>query len=475
VVAEVTRIIEVAEETLNLPARTSNKRVRALAGALVAVLLALPACTDEDPEPSEPSRPPNVLIILTDDQRAAGTMAVMPATKRLFKRGGTYFPEAVTTTPLCCPSRASIFTGRYAHNHGIQVRVNDSPDFDTDTMLMRYLHDSGYRTGFFGKYLNGWPLRKSPPDADKWAIFGHSLFSGYRGGNWNVNGEKLVLDEYSTTFMSEQARDFIRTSERNDDKPWALFVNTGAPHKPAIPEKRYERAPVTPFDVPDDIYEPDDRDKPSFVRDLRVGRYNIRKLRAAQLRTLMSVDDMVERIFKSIDRHGERDTIAFFMSDNGNFWGEHGGYGKFLPYEMSIRIPMYMRWPGKVGAGGVDRRLAANIDITPTIFDAVSLEPEHTMDGKSLFEEWDRDQILIEFWESFHIPTWASIWADGFQYTEYYDANGAVTDREHYDLRQDPFQNSNVFADDNPTNDPNIDELSEQLRRYRECSAGDCP
>jgi arylsulfatase A-like enzyme len=355
------------------------------------------------------------------------------------------------------------------------VRVSDSPDFDTDTMVMRYLHDGGYRTGFFGKYLNGWPLRKNPPDVDKWAIFGHSLFSGYRGGNWNVNGKKLVLDEYSTTFMSAQARDFIRTSERNDGKPWALFVNTGAPHKPAIPEKRYERAPVPDYEVPDEIYEHDATDKPPFIEDLRVGRHKIKKLRAAQLRTLMSVDDMIDRIFRSIDRHGERDTIAFFMSDNGNFWGEHGGYGKFLPYEMSISIPFFMRWPGRVEPGAVDLRLAANIDVAPTIFDAAAIEPEHSIDGKSLFYKWDRSTILIEFWESFHLPTWASIWSDTYQYTEYYDAAGAVTMREHYDLQQDPLQNSNVFADDDPTNDPNVDELSEQLRRYRECAAEECP
>ncbi|MGH2808691.1 MAG: sulfatase-like hydrolase/transferase [Actinomycetota bacterium] len=459
----------------NIPGGTPGKRVRPPIAALALALLVLPACDYSDPAARRPPRRPNVLIILTDDQRAEGTMSVMPATKRLFQSAGTYFPEAVTTTPLCCPSRASIFTGRYTHNHGLLVRVEKPSDVDRDTMLMRYLHDDGYRVGFFGKYLNGWPLRTGPPDVDRWAIFGHSLFSGYRGGNWNVNGTKRIVNEYSTTFMTRQARTFIRAGERNDRRPWALFVNTGAPHKPAIPEERYQGAPVPPFDVTDRIYEPNDRDKPAFIRDLRVSRSQSERLRAEQLRTLMSVDDMIEEIFDTMNVRGERDTIAIFMSDNGNFWGEHGNDGKFLPYEMSIRIPMYMRWPGRVDPGVVDRRLAANIDVTPTILDAVEIEPEHILDGKSLFEEWDRDDILVEFWESFHVPTWASIWSDGFQYTEYYDADGLVTDREHYDLEADPLQNENVLVDDDQSNDPDVDELSAQLRIYRGCAGQECP
>lgn len=108
------------------------------------------------------ARAPNVLIILTDDQRATGTMGVMPETRRVFKRNGTRFTRAFATTPLCCPSRASIFTGRYAHNHG--VKNNDSvASLDHRSTLQRYLKHAGYRTGIFGKFLNSSPMKTDPP------------------------------------------------------------------------------------------------------------------------------------------------------------------------------------------------------------------------------------------------------------------------------------------------------------------------
>ena len=103
---------------------------------------------------------PNVLVIITDDQRLEGTMAVMPSTRHEFGDLGVTYPNAFVTTPLCCPSRASIFSGKYAHNHGI--RVNDGRAFDASQSWPRYLHDAGYFTGLFGTYLAGVSPRSVP-------------------------------------------------------------------------------------------------------------------------------------------------------------------------------------------------------------------------------------------------------------------------------------------------------------------------
>ena len=116
------------------------------------------------------STPPNILMIVTDDQ-TKGTMSVMPRTRALMVEGGTSFTNAYVTTPLCCPSRASILTGRYAHNHG--VRNNDDGVeyvLDPDSTIERYLHDAGYRTAMYGKFLNGWPIYLNPPSFDRWAF-----------------------------------------------------------------------------------------------------------------------------------------------------------------------------------------------------------------------------------------------------------------------------------------------------------------
>ena len=113
---------------------------------------------------------PNILFIVTDDQELQGTMAVMPSTAKWFKNGdsgsgitgGTEFANGSVTTPLCCPSRASIFSGRYAHNHGVH-KITEPQNLDQSTTLQRYLQQAGYRTGIFGKFLNDWDVTGQPP------------------------------------------------------------------------------------------------------------------------------------------------------------------------------------------------------------------------------------------------------------------------------------------------------------------------
>src|SRR6185503_665738 len=164
---------------------------------------------------------------------------------------------------------------------------------------------------------------------------------------------------------------FINESETQDATPWFLEVSTTAPHAPFTPEAAYASAPVPPFSPTPSYFEADKRDKPLFIENELDDASQIQTDRTAQLRTLMSVDDLVQQVFTTLEADGEAEnTLAIFLSDNGYLWGEHGLEAKGFAYDESIRVPMYMRWPAHVVPDATDSRLVSNIDLAPTIADA---------------------------------------------------------------------------------------------------------
>ena len=451
----------------------SGKRLLAAAIAVAAAAGAVPGRAPV--ARAQTPLPPNILIILTDDQRRPGTLEVMPATRRIFRRGGTDFVNAFSTTPLCCPARASIFTGQYAHNH--QVRTNgDGENLDQQATMQRYLQERNYRTAIFGKYMLGSPITAPPPHFDEWAIFRRSTYS-YRGGEWNVNGQVRTIDRYSTRYIADKAAGFVAGTEELDIQPWMMFLSTAAPHKPYLAENRYRDAPLPRWRPTPAMNENNLDDKPPYFRAY-AGPRTGRQTRDAQLRTLMSVDDMIEKVFDTLRATGEeRDTLAIYISDNGFLWGEHRLVHKKFPYLPSVEIPLLMRWPGRVTAGARDRRLAANIDLLPTVLEAALISPdeEHPIDGRSLLAEGSRDRLLLEYWQERALPSWASTITRDYQYIEYYDSNGNFLFPEYYDLANDPWQLHNRFGDREPSNDPDDGPLSEQLSLDRNCVGSSCP
>ena len=436
----------------------------------------------EDPER------PNILIFVTDDQRAANTMWVMPKTRRYFQEGGVQFTNAFATTPLCCPSRATIFTGRYAHNTG--VRSNGRlGGLDRTTLFPRLLQEAGYRTAIVGKFFNGWPLERTPPYFHRWAV-GQGP---YIDPPINVNGTVRSVDGYSTALMGRFGTRFLRGFERRDAAPWFLYVAPIAPHHPWIPAADDRFAPVGSWDGTPAVRERDRSDKPPFVRRVHYSLSEGRAVREGQLRSLMSVDDMVARVFRTLRTLGEaRNTLAIFTSDNGFLWADHhlGGARrtagqKRLPYTASIEIPFLLRWPGHVAAGSHDNRLTGNVDIAPTVLHAAGVAADPTkppLDGRSLFSGESRARIPLEYWhgrQSDWIPTWASLRTHDYQYIEYYRDDGTRFFREYYDLVRDPWQLRNLFRDGNAANDPDVSAISAQLRLDRRCrgttGAAACP
>jgi arylsulfatase A-like enzyme len=422
---------------------------------------------------------PNVLLIMTDDQRADGTMEVMPLTRQWFEDGGVRFSRAYATTPLCCPSRASIVSGRYTHNHG--VRTNDDANvLDQRFTIQAYLKAAGYRTGLFGKYFNAWNFFQNPPSFDDWGI----TTAGYTPIRLNVNGTVTTTTQYATSYVRDNAVRFIEEAENQDATPWFLNLWTTAPHSPYTPDTAYQSASVPPFSPTPANSETDKRDKPPHVQAENVDMAAVEADRANQLRTLMSVDDMVQTVFQTLEATGETsDTLAIFVSDNGFMWGEHGMRAKGDPYDPSVRIPLYVRWPGHVVAGATDSRLVANLDVAPTIADAVGgIAPPVPMDGRSVLDTMQsRTRLLMEheglLTEEGAGHGWAALRTATSHYIEYYDASDRqrIVHREYYDLVADPFELENLLADGSTANDPPTAALSAQLAADRDCTGASCP
>jgi arylsulfatase A-like enzyme len=411
---------------------------------------------------------PSVIVIVTDDQREG--LQVMRKTRHALDDDGRLFENAFVTTPLCCPARASIMTGRYVHNHGVMSNGEDDwRDLDHSQTVQAHLDAAGYRTALFGKFLNHWPVRTDPPNFDEWALLPDVTGRlGYYGSEWNVDGTIKKISRYSTTYLSDKTVGFIEDQEASDDEPWFVYLATGAAHRSFVAEPRYADAPVPRWRGNPAVFEKDTSDKPAYVRKADFTFKEGKAIRRRQFRTLMSVDDMVARIIDTVDSLGE-DTLILYSSDSGYMWGEHGLANKQVPYEQSVANMMWLRWAGR-STGTVDDRIVSNVDIVPTIAAAAGLTIDS--DGRDLLDEtWTRDRMLLEYFGDDNapgIPRWASTWTPEGQYIEYYGPGGDLIDREYYDLLADPWQLKDLDRPPDAT-------WGARLAADRGCSEATCP
>ena len=425
---------------------------------------------------------PNILVIVTDDQRP-DTMEFMPRTDRLFGRNGVRYTRAFASTPLCCPFRASLMTGQYAHNSNVRTN-EDVANINHEHTMQRYLYDAGYTTALLGKYLNGWPSENPPPYFERFA-----LGTGYVDRPFNVDGTIRTITKYIPRYLGRRASTLLREWEQDDDKPWLMVLTPSTPHVPAIPDPRHVDLRIPRWGGNPATFEEDLSDKPQMLYPNNtsdgVTAHPQRNTYARFARSLLGGDDLVATVFQTMrDLDEDHNTLAFFMSDSGYLLGEHGLRRKRFPHPMSAQIPFYMRWPaGEIPTGVVDGRLVAGIDILPTVLEAAGLEEAsgHTIDGRSLRTTAPRDRLLLEhFAESRRaVPNWASLVTGAEQYTEYYEADGTtLAFREYYDAVNDPWQLTNTLGDGDPLNDPappTLARLQRQLDLDRNCAGSDCP
>ncbi len=415
---------------------------------------------------------PNVVILLTDDQRS-DTLDRMPALQSLLVRKGTTFSNGMVPTPLCCPSRATILTGLYAHD--TQVFGNGDvggnrwggwPQFRRRGLEYRTvataLHARGYRTGLFGKYLNNFANSTGPgykpPGWDTFTAFRYirGAYFDYRLSDGSWHGHKPR--DYSTDVLARRASRFIRSTPSN--KPLFMYFAPFGPHKPYIPAPRHVGAaadlpslgPVAATSGTHPLWKAAGRSAPLAEVDA---------VREAQVETLMSVDDAVRRIVRTLRKAGRaRDTLFIFASDNGYFWGEHGLLGKDAPYDAGIRVPIVVRWDGQVPAGVTDDRLALNVDFAGTISRAASAGM--TTDGLDLIGSRRRAGFVVEGMDGYAgRPAYC-----GWRTRTHLYVRWATGRTELYDYRTDPHEQINLAGN------PQVADLQTRMRAHatKHCS-----
>jgi len=401
------------------------RRVRALALPCLLLLAyttlagCFPSVEATTREEKEKSKPPNVVLILTDDLALedvnADTLKHMPNLQALMETGTT-FENAFVTNSLCCPSRATILRGQYTHNHHIlhnQPPLGGAKKFrlsggDSSTAAV-WLQDNGYQTALFGKYLNGYYGEYVPPGWEEW----YGLSGNYLSNDLNENGHivSYEADRYHLDdVLSEKATDYIRRTAGADppffttDRSLFMWLGTKAPHQPANPAPRDENAyPDDSLPNPPSFDERDVSDKPAWIRgnpplSLDQKKY-MEELHRKRLQSMLAVDDMIGDLIKALRDSGELDnTYIFFTSDNGFHLGEHRlGAGKWTPYEEDIRVPLVVRGPD-VPEGRTLQHMVLNNDLAPTFADLAGAETPPFVDGRSLVPLLTDDPTPLKDW-----------------------------------------------------------------------------
>jgi N-acetylglucosamine-6-sulfatase len=523
------------------------KRVRGVRYVLLPFLLLLASCcfalagcfpqAEETPreDNKEQPKPPNVVLILADDLALddvnEDSLEHMPNLKALME-DGTTFENAFVTNSLCCPSRATILRGQYTHNHQIlhnQPPLGGAERFrlsggDGSTMAT-WVKEQGYRTAFFGKYMNGYAGTYVPPGWDEWRAVSGNFLSNDLNENGHIvsyDADRYHLDD----ILSQKAAEYAERSARPDppfftaDRPFLMWLGTKAPHQPATPAPRHENAyPSVSLPRPPSFDEGDVSDKPAWIRDnpplSAEQKAYMEELYRRRLQSMLAVDDMIGDLMGALGKGGKLDnTYIFFTSDNGFHLGQHRlGAGKWTAYEEDIRIPFVVSGPG-VPEGKTLRHVVLTNDLAPTFADLAGVDIPSFVDGRSLKPLLDEEPTPPEDWrkrfliegvaergvstplvdESEVTPiltgdplpngwrrssaknaevseTWGRPWMKAVRTENYLYVEYKTGEHELYDLRKDPYELDNEYASAPPELKQ---QLEAQLDALRRCSAAEC-
>jgi arylsulfatase A-like enzyme len=426
--------------------------VTALALALVAACagagLATPAAS------AQTSERPNIVVVLTDDQRW-DTLSAMPTVEKELVAHGVTFTNSFVVNSLCCPSRTSLLTGQYSHSTGVYRNVpphGGFPSFRDSRTIATVLHEAGYTTALVGKYLNRYGVgtydaQYVPPGWDHWTAFlGRTAYYDYRlVDQGRVRHYGHAPSDYSTDVLAHKAVSFVAHAKG----PFFLEFTPFGPHDPATPPARYKNAlQQFSWKKPPSFDERDLSDKPAYIRELaplnQKQLEQAERFRRQQLAAARAVDDAVRALVRTLKaRHMLKTTMIVFASDNGVSWGEHQliAARKVVPYEQSIRVPLVIRYDPLMHARSrEDRRLALNIDLAPT-FAALTGRTMPGAEGRSLLPllagrrpAWRHD-FLVEHLvgqPQRDVPTYCAVRGGRYKYVLY-----QTGEEELYDLQLD--------------------------------------
>lgn len=452
---------------------------------------------------AELRREPNVVVILTDDQRwdfmscAGHPFLKTPNMDRIAKEGAR-FANMFVTTSLCSPSRASILSGQYPHAHGVVDNFTDYPERLPN--FPRHLKAAGYETAYIGKWHMNENSDEPRPGFDYWAS--HRGQGQYYDTSFNINGTRQVLRGYYTHRVTDLAVDWIK---RKRSVPFMLMLGHKAPHTPVVAEPKYAHLhddvrigyPTSAFDLeglPDwvrprlttwhGIYGPLWGFRPKFPDTSAEGVKQFDAFVRAYASVIKSVDDSVGRVFQALEETGQLDnTLLIFLGDNGFFLGEHGMMDKRTMHEESIRVPLVVRYPRGIRAGKVVTEMALNIDLAPSILDICGANPLPHAHGKSWKRLVSGDSAgwrtswfyAYNYEKQFpYTPNVRGMRTDQWKYIHYPHGDGGP-DRhkaELYDVRSDPKEQKNLI--DSPACAAKVAELKAELHRLMQ-EAGALP
>ncbi len=462
-----------ARLTANLASISFARLARISALLAFAAVLSLPAsrCTADAP---------NIIFVLCDDHRfdcmgVAGHPFIETPHMDAMAHEGVMLPRAYVTTSLCSPSRASILTGQYAHNH--RVVDNYHPVDPKLVFFPQQLQKAGYQTAFIGKWHMGGEIDDPQRGFDHWIAFkgqgtywpdGHGTTrevpqTTYDG--FNINGKRVPQKGYITDELTDYALRWL--GERDTDKPFFLYVSHKGVHADFVPADRhrgrYDKQPL-PIDIPS-AADMKRGNLPMWVRNQRNSRhgvdfgYNLADFSPAvyyrrYCESLLAVDDSIGKLDAFLKREGLRENTLFvYMGDNGFQFGDHGLIDKRVAYEASARVPLLMRMPGKIPAGPKFEGLVGNIDVGPTLLEAAGAPPLKNADGESFWKaicgdnasvDPDRNLLYEYYWERNypHTPTLHAVIGGRWKYIR---CHGLWDRDELYDLENDPEEMNNLI------------------------------
>ncbi|XP_046573863.1 N-acetylglucosamine-6-sulfatase-like [Haliotis rubra] len=474
-------------------------------------------------------KPPNIVFILTDDQDSEiGGMTPMVKTKKLIANEGMTFDNMFVATPVCCPSRSSIFTGKYLHNH---LAINNSvagncssPDFQKTQEINAFpvfMKQQGYSTFFAGKYLNLYGedttggVQHVPPGWDSWVgLVGNSVYYNY---NLSINGTREThgsnyTEDYLTDVIHRRGMEFL--SYQNADTPFFMMLSTPACHEPWTSAPQYEdhfsdivAQRTGSYNVHgkdkhwiiDQAITPIPNDTATYIDGIYRNRW----------RTLMSVEDMVEDVVSTLlKKFGLDNTYIFYSSDNGYHIGQFSlPMDKRNLYEFDVRVPLLVRGPG-IRPRSVNKENVLNIDFAATFMDLAGATIPDYIDGRSIVPLLHdnaklpfRQHFLTEYHgESARINpgcdqldnqgiAWCHTYAhcqcedawnntytcirysDGQQHYKYCEIADNDNFVEMYDLESDPYEFMNIAK----TADPDlVNQLKTNLAQLSQCVGASC-
>jgi len=354
---------------------------------------------------------PNIVYVMADQLRrqscgyAGDARAKTPNFDRLAEEGMS-FENAVASMPVCCASRASLFTGKYTTSTGMvinEVRLN--PDHHPHC-LAHCLADAGYELGYIGKW-HLWANQLGHHEAPKnsfvprgphrlgfdgyWAAYNfHHQYYGESAYYHEESPEKIYFSErtYEPDGQTDMAIDYIRGHAGND-KPFALVLSVGTPHDPwvedNVPEEYYAMFQDLEFDVPPNWRQEVDAPYGDAWSDEEKTPEMLDEWMRVYYAMTANLDWNIGRLRDAIREAGiENDTIFVFASDHGECFGAHGRMKKNIFYEEAARVPMLVSWPAQIPAGHKSNACLSNVDIMPTLLGLIGVDIPAEVEGMDL-------------------------------------------------------------------------------------------